>query len=128
MQASIFLAKLIGPFALIVGLSTLVNARAMRGIVEEFLRSPALIFLSGIITLPAGIAIALTHNVWVANWPVIITIIGWLGIVGGAIRLLAPQRAAAFGKALYAHPAAGVIGTAFWVAIGAVLTFFGYFH
>ena len=69
MAQSIFLARLIGPFFAIVGAELLVNARPSARMAEEFLSSRALIFLSGLLTLPVGVAIVLTHNVWVADWP-----------------------------------------------------------
>ena len=43
--------------------------------------------------MSAGLAVVLTHNVWVADWPVLITILGWLTAIAGAFRLLAPQDA-----------------------------------
>jgi len=57
---SIFLAKLIGPFALALGIGVLVNRANMRTVLDEFIRSRALMFLAGVITLPAGLAIVLT--------------------------------------------------------------------
>jgi hypothetical protein len=123
---SIFLAKLIGPFFLIVAAALLLNARAFRGIADEFMRSPALVFLTGLMILPVGLAIALTHNVWAADWRVLITILGWLTIVSAALRLLAPQRAIEMGRKLYAKPNVLYVSAAIWLVIGAVLTFFGY--
>jgi len=70
MATSIFLAKLIGPFVLALGLALLLNAAVMRAIVDEFVSNQALIFLSGAITLPAGIAILLVHHRWTADWRV----------------------------------------------------------
>lgn len=128
MVQSIFLAKLIGPFFAIVGLSVLVNATAFRGIAKEFLNSPALIFLSGLLTLPAGIAIVLVHNVWVANWPVLITIVGWLALLTGVVRTVAPQQVASRGKTISANWNSPYIAGAAWLAVGAVLCFFGYFR
>jgi len=125
-QASIFLAKLIGPFFLIVGVSLLVNARTFRAIADEFLRSPALLFLSALMILPAGLAIVLTHNVWVANWPVIVTLLGWLLVFSGIVRLLTPQRLIIIGTRLHNKPNLLYISAGIWTAIGAVLCFFGY--
>jgi uncharacterized membrane protein len=126
MQTSIFLAKLIGPFFLIVGVSLLINQAQFRAMVDEFMRSRALVFLTGLITLPAGLAIVLTHNVWVANWPVLITVLGWLTVFKGAIRLLAPQQTLNVGRTFLAKPNAIAISAAIWLVVGAVLTFYGY--
>jgi hypothetical protein len=123
---SIFLAKLIGPFFLVVGLSLLVNQAQFRLMVDEFMRSPALVFLTGLMILPVGLAIVLSHNVWVGDWRVLITILGWLSIVSGALRLLAPKRALDLGRRLYAKPNVLIVSAAIWLIIGAILCFYGY--
>ena len=128
MPASIFLAKLMGPVFLVIGAALLVNAVAMRALTQEFLDSPALIFLSGLITLPAGLAVVLTHNVWTADWRVLITILGWLLVIGGAVRIATPQRAAAIGRTMFANPATINISAGVTLAIGMLLCFFGYIH
>ena len=75
MQTSVFLARLIGPVMALVGISLLTNETAFRKMAMEFVRSPALIFFSGMILMPAGLAVVLSHNVWVLNWPLIITLL-----------------------------------------------------
>ena len=121
MATSIFLAKLIGPVCLVIGIALLINGAAFRTLAGEFLNNPALMFLSGVITLPAGLAVVLTHNVWVADWRVLITILGWLMIVGGLARILVPQRAVAVGRTLLANPSTLHISTGVYLLIGALL-------
>ena len=127
MQTSIFLAKLIGPLALALGLGVLFNRDAVRAVMDEFIRNRAIMFLAGMISFPAGLAVVLTHNVWVADWPVIITIMGWLTTITGALRLVAPTQAIKFGHGAYGQQGGVLFGGVFWVLLGAVLTFFGYF-
>ena len=55
MQTSVFLARLIGPVMALVGISLLMNETAFRKMAMEFLRSPALIFFSGMILLSLGV-------------------------------------------------------------------------
>jgi hypothetical protein len=128
MSTSIFLAKLIGPVCLVIGLALLINRAAFRALAGEFLNSPALMFLSGVITLPAGLAIVLTHNVWAADTRILITILGWLAVVGGALRMLAPERAAAVGRTMLATPFTLCISTGVYLVFGGLLSFFGYRH
>ena len=71
MQTSVFLAKLIGPVFLAVGIGLITNAATYRKMADEFLASTALIYLSGLLTMTAGMAIVLTHNVWAADWRVL---------------------------------------------------------
>jgi len=126
MQRSIYLARLIGPVFAAIGLGVLLNSGTMRGLGEEFLRSHALIFLSGLLTLTAGLAIVLAHNVWDGSWRVIITVFGWLGVIGGVLRITAPQWVATVGSSMFESAATPVVSGIAVLAVGAVLSYFGY--
>ncbi len=91
MQTSIFLAKLIGPVFVLMGIAVILDSKRFQELEREFIESEALIFLSGIITLPIGLAIVNTHNVWVFDWPVVITFFGWLAIAAGIARMTMPN-------------------------------------
>jgi uncharacterized membrane protein len=126
MPTSIFLAKLIGPVFLAVGIGLIVNAAIYRKVAEEALRSHALIYVSGLLTMTAGTALILTHNVWTADWRVAITILGWLAAIGGAARIVYPQGTEAIGRWFLKNPMAMNVGGGVWLAVGALLCFFGY--
>jgi hypothetical protein len=128
MQSSIFLARLIGPVMLVIGLAVFANPRGFREMAEEFMESRALMFLGGLITMPAGLAIVLTHNVWTADWRVLITIFGWLNTIGGALRLFGPLFVVKVGHAMLRHPHFTSIAAAIWVVLGLLFCFFGYLH
>ena len=125
MATSIFLARLIGPVMALVGVSVLANEAAFRKLAQESLRSPALIFFSGMILMPAGLAVVLSHNVWVADWPVIITLLGWIAVLSGAVRIFAPDRVTNLGKKVLNYKFSMAAG-AFWIAVGAALCYFGF--
>ena len=91
MQRSIFLAKLIGPLLAAIGVAMIFNADTFRAMAQEFLKSYALIYLSGLLALTAGLAIVNTHNEWTADWRAAITLIGWLAVIGGVIRIVFPR-------------------------------------
>ena len=126
MQTSLFLAKLLGPLFVALGLGLLVNHGAFQAMAAEFLRNYPLIFLSGLISLAAGLALVLTHNVWTRDWRLIITLFGWLAVIGGVLRIVTPQLAAAAGGVMLVHTAALIVAAFVWLALGAVLCFFGY--
>jgi len=100
MQTSIFLAKLIGHVLAVMGLAVVVHPDRVRQMAREFLEGEALIFLSGVITLPVGLAIVNTHNVWEAGWPVIITVFGWLAIFAGIARIAFPDAMKSVGRGM----------------------------
>jgi hypothetical protein len=126
MQTSIFLAQLIGPMFVVIGAGLLVSPGDYRVMAEQFLASRALIYIAGLMALVPGLAIVLTHNVWVFDWRLIITVLGWLGVIGGAFRLLMPRQVVAVGSAMLARQGwmrGGGIGV---IALGAILSFYGY--
>jgi hypothetical protein len=126
MPTSIFLAKLMGPVLLAAAVGMLLNQAGYRAMAQEFLRSPALIYLSGLLTMLAGVAIVLNHNVWVADWRVLITIFGWLAAIGGAARIMLPSRVKIVGEAMLRKPRTMMIGVGIWLVIGAIFCFYGY--
>ncbi len=128
MANSIFLARLIGPVMLVIGLTVFANQRGFRDIAEEFTKSPALMFLSGLIIMPVGLAIVLTHNIWAADWRVLVTLFGWLNLIGGAVRLAAPAYVTQTGRAMLKRPQFIPLAAAIWVVLGLLFCFFGYSH
>ena len=128
MPTSIFLARLLAPVFLPVGIGALLNREGYRKLADEFLRSDALIYLSGLLIMTAGMAVILTHNVWAADWRVLITLLGWLTVIGGALRIVMPQRVETIGRWFIEHPSSLTIAAAIWLAVGVILAFFGYFH
>jgi hypothetical protein len=126
MQTSVFLARLIGPVMLVVGLAVFANQRAFRDMAEEFLASPALLFLSGLLIMPMGLAIVLTHNIWTADWRVLITLFGWLNAIGGAVRLLAPAWVMRTGLVMLRRPYFVPVAAVIWVVLGSLFCLFGF--
>src|SRR5262245_59895735 len=123
---SIFLAKLLGPVIIAIGIGLLANADHYRRMAEEGLRSPVLIYVTGVLTMLGGLAVVLHHNVWAADWRVLITLLGWLATIGGAVRILLPQKSEPMGRWFLKHRHGMTIAAVVWLAIGAVLCFYGY--
>jgi hypothetical protein len=127
-RISLFLARLLGPLFVAIAIGVLVNGAVFRAIAEEGLRSHALIYLTGLFAMTAGVAILLNHNVWVGDWRVLITIFGWLAAIGGAQRIIWPQWTEAAISWFLANPTSLVVAGIIWLVIGAVLCFYGYFR
>ena len=126
MSNSVFLARLIGPVMLVVGLAVFANPRGLREMAEEFLASRALIFLSGLLIMPVGLAIVLTHNIWAADGRVMITLFGWLNAIGGAVRLVAPDTVMRTGRAMLRRLYFVTVAAAIWVVLGLLFCLFGF--
>ena len=88
MELSIFLAKVLGLYLVIVPLAVLVNRKHLPRLVEEFSTNVGLNILASIFALVLGLLLVVSHNVWTADWRVLVTILGWLTLAKGVVRLL----------------------------------------
>jgi uncharacterized membrane protein len=86
MATSRRLAGLIGPTLIALSLSEAINLQLM----FDNPASVVLVYLNGTLLFVAGVAIVRDHNRWMRGWPVLVTLIGWLAIVGGLGRMFAP--------------------------------------
>jgi len=126
MQTSIFLAKLIGPVFVLMGIAVILDSKRFQQLAREFIESEALIFLSGIITLPIGLAIVITHNVWVFDWPVVITFFGWLAIAAGIARMTMPNPLKKIAAAMIDSKSYFFASSVVTILLGAYLSYQGY--
>ena len=67
----------------------------------------------------------LTHNVWVADWRVIITLLGWLLMVRGTVRMLIPDQVKPLGTKFLKNANAVTGSLAVTTVLGLVLSYFG---
>jgi hypothetical protein len=126
MRDSAFIARLIGPILLVNALAILVNRKGFQDMIAGAARNPSVIYLAGLLTLLAGLTIVEFHNVWSLGWPLIITVIGWLAIVGGIARTMFPARMAAIGESMVSRERLMVGGAVVSALIGGFLTVRGY--
>lgn len=132
MTTSKYIARLMGPVLLLMGigmvLGMLTEGEAYASLMKEFIGSRALIFITGTLALVAGLAVVNAHNLWVPDWRVIVTILGWLLIVRGVSNLLFPATVQTLGDRMIASEAGVVAGAAITFVLGAVLSIMGYEH
>jgi len=82
MNLSNYLAELWGITIVAVSLALLIKPKRLKRLFAEA-ENEATMFFGGIVNLVIGIAMVLAHNVWVLNWRVVITILGWLTLLKG---------------------------------------------
>jgi len=127
MPTSIFIARLLGPLFVVVGIAIPLRAQAFRDLLQEFIRSPALLYLAGFFGLLGGVALVLTQNVWVLDWRLIITLIGWVTIVRAVVTIFRPEMIVAIGSRIYDSRGIFLGAASINFIIGLVLCYFGYF-
>jgi hypothetical protein len=94
MTTSKVIAGLLGPTLVANAIALLLNLGQWRELAAQFTRDPALIYVVGIAVFVAGLAIVQRHNVWSGGWPVVVTVFGWLVLLGGLVRMLFPVQLA----------------------------------
>lgn len=125
MGVSIFLAKLIGSYMLIVALIALLRREQFQSAMKSIISSEGLIAFSGVVSLVAGLAILIGHPVWEASWRVVISVIGALAVLQGIARL-------AFTEQIQQKFASDKMQNAHWyifgilVVVGGFLTYHGF--
>ena len=126
MGISIFLAKILGPCFVIIGVGILLNREFYQKVKEDFCKNAALLFYGGILALIIGLIIVLSHNVWVAKWPVIITIYGWGGIIKGTWLTVFPNSVFKFMEAYNKNKNLLLVHSLVIIVLGAALSILGY--
>lgn len=94
---------------------------------DDFCKSAASVFFSGLIALVVGLAIILTHNIWVANWTVLITILGWGALLKGIWLIVFPGTVFKLMQAYRKNKNISIIQLIIVLILGAVLTYLGFF-
>ena len=89
MEISIFFARLWGSFFVIFGLLSLITRQLGKTI--EMTKDKAFVISTGYITLLMGLVTVILHNVWVADWRVAITILGWSTLIKGIMKIGFPE-------------------------------------
>jgi hypothetical protein len=126
MTNSKIIAGLLGPTLIALAIGLLINLGSMPALVEAASHDPALVLLSGVLSFVAGLAIVRVHNRWAGDWAVLVTIFGWLLLIGGLVRMLFPIRLAGIAASL-AQSTGFIAGEAVvLLLIGAFLSYKAY--
>ena len=88
---TLFLSRLIGLYCILVGLSMMTHSQATVETVTALLQNPSMTLILGVITLAAGLAMVLAHNIWSGGTlVVVVTLVGWMALVKSLFFLFLP--------------------------------------
>lgn len=76
---------------LVVGASLLSRPKVWINAISASASHPFAPLLWGLYALLAGLAVVMTHNIWVSDARVLVTAIGWLALAGGVLFLIVPE-------------------------------------
>jgi uncharacterized membrane protein HdeD (DUF308 family) len=124
MELSIFLAKFLGIYLLICGVFCLFRKKQLENAVKDIFSSAGLLALAGAMSLMFGLAIVIAHPVYSMNWRGVITLIGYLSIIKGIVRLWFPVHAHRMATKLMHHGFRTIF--AITLLLGVYLTYSGF--
>lgn len=127
MDTSLLLARIIGPYMLIAAIGLMVNRAGYKRLLDELQGQTLLLLVMGAFTLILGLLMLQFHNIWVSDWRVLITIIGWTITIKGATTMIAPDTIIRFANGFSANQTVLNIHGVLTLLFGAFMSYMGYF-
>ena len=92
-MGKIYLASVMAAYLVIFGLFLLIHPKHIQAVLKEIVAKKALVFFNGIISIILGLLMVFSHNVWTHNWQMVVTLVAWLILLTGLLRLFFPEAA-----------------------------------
>lgn len=89
---TLFLAKLIGAYALITSAWMLVRRDVALQMIERISREPVAIAFIGMIRISIGLAIVIGHDIWSDSAAALVSLVGWITLISGFLTLFLPPQ------------------------------------
>ncbi len=124
---TIFLAKFIGLYCIVLTTTMMMHKQRAVTTINALIRNPPLLMFIEMLGLAAGLAMVVGHNIWTGGaLPIVVTLVGWLMVIRGAVLLALPQDALSkffdavrYEERFYIFMGAGLV-------LGLYLTFAGF--
>ena len=126
MNLSIFLAQALGLYLIFLSIAYILNRKRFKPLLVDMMNNPGLMFVVGVIALIMGILMVVSHNIWVKDWRIIITIIAWMALFKGINIIFFPNFLNKISKKWIYNNNLYYITFFFTILMGAVLLYFGY--
>lgn len=128
MARSLFLAKFLGIYLIVMFILFAARKKAMMDGVKAILDNPAAFMVTGLFNLLGGLALLIGHPVLQANWRILITLLAILMIIKGVLRLGYPAYSIQWANAILENKKTWGWLMGLTLIIGIILTIYGYSH
>lgn len=125
MCISVFYAQVIGLWLFLVALAMVVHHARFKKTFGETLSNSSLMTFSGLVAMGLGLLIVVSHNIWVQDWPVVVTLVGWIFLIQGILRIFWPEAFAKMMKDMMAGSGYTVMSWV-WLIVGVYLLWAGF--
>jgi hypothetical protein len=97
------LARVLGPYLVIAGAAAIMRAPQMKTMLAEFSGIGVASWITGALALLVGTTILAVHQNWHGVAAILVSALGWLTLVKGALLLAMPKAAASTAKFMIDH-------------------------
>lgn len=125
MELSVFLARVLGLYLLIVGIAVILQRKEMGKVIDDFADTPVLLLFSNSLSVLFGLLIVIGHPYWGLDWRVLITLLGYFTLLRGLVGLYYPSQQIKFARWIVARDGLLYI-SGLWIVIGLFLFYHGF--
>ncbi len=124
MSLTIFFLQFLGLLFLVIGCSIVLHSKQYARLVKDLEEFSLAYYLSALLPLMLGLAMVLVHNVWGTTEEILVSVVGWLTLTKGLLRLLVPQAQRVIVRAFSSQYLS--IAALLVMALGAWMTWLGF--
>ena len=124
-ELSILIAKILAVMFFTIGVGAFFNKDYFQKIYDDVFKSYGSTLLFGTFALIMGFIIVTYHNIWVADWTVAITVIGWLALIRGVLFLAVPKFLQNFARPIFKGPLTKILPYT-TIVLGLAFGYFGF--
>ena len=125
MDLSTFVAQVLAVAYLSIGVGILLDKAYYKHLFDEVFKDHLGMYIGGFIALVTGFSLVSFHNIWVKDWTVLITIVGWLALIKGVGLLAFPAKYLSHVRDFVRPKNMGTY-TAVLLVLGLVFGYFGF--
>ena len=126
METSYLIAKIAAVAFLAIGLSGILRNGYYGHLMKDIYKNSGLVLLYGFLSLIVGMLIVHYHNFWVADWIVLVTIIGWISLLKGISLMLFPDTLKRISTPMLVGKFSKVVPYS-TIVLGLIFGYFGFF-
>lgn len=126
MQTSLLVARILAIIYLAVGLGMIFNKAYYQKMIHDLCSESPMLYIGGFLAIVAGFLLTTFHNIWVKDWTVLITIIGWLAMIKGIMLLVLPKTTITIIAKSFVKPNLFPLWNGFILLLGLVMGYFGF--
>jgi uncharacterized membrane protein len=124
-DAQIF--QLIGIIYITVAIGIITAPEFYSKVASNFLENQPAYYIGGLVAIIAGFLLVTFHNIWVKDWIVIITIIGWIALIKGILLIAVPKAMIVFSKRFIGMTKVLTIWAVVAIILGVLCCWLGFF-